>query len=79
MEADIPVSAVANILIGHEAMEDKLVYDILTAMFDHTDELVAVHKEAESIALKAAVVGSPIPYHPAAVKYFKDKGLEIKM
>jgi uncharacterized protein len=78
MEADVPVGAVANLLIVHEAMDDKLAYDILAAMFDHKDELVAVHQQAESIELKGAVTGSPIPYHKAALKYFKDKGLEVK-
>jgi len=78
VEQDVAVSAVANLLIAHEAMDDKLVYDILAAIFDHKPELVAIHKQAESIDLKSAVVGSPVPFHKGAIKYFKDKGLDIK-
>lgn len=78
LEEDVPVAAVANLLIANEAMDEKLAYDILAAIFDHREELVAVHKQADSIELKGAVVGSPIPYHKGALKYFKDKGLEIK-
>jgi uncharacterized protein len=77
MEDDLPVAAVANTLIAHEAMDDKLVLEILSAIFDHRPELVAVHKQAESIDLKGAVEGSPIPYHKAAQKFFKDKGLNV--
>jgi hypothetical protein len=78
LEADLPVAAVANILIAHEAMDEKLVYDILAAMFDHKDDLVAVHKQAESVDLKAAIKGSPIPFHSGALKYYKDKGLNVQ-
>ncbi len=73
----LPVAAVANTLIAHEAMDDKLVLEILSAIFDHKPELVAVHKQAESIDLKGAVHGSPILYHKAAQKYFKEKGLDV--
>jgi uncharacterized protein len=78
VEADVPAAAVANLLIVHEAMDEKLAYDILSAIFDHRDELVAVHKQAESVELKGAVAGSPIPFHKSAIKYFKDKGLDVK-
>jgi uncharacterized protein len=78
LEEDVPVAAVANLLIVNEAMDEKLAYDILAAIFDHRDDLVAVHKQAESVELKGAVLGSPIPYHKGALKYFKDKGLDVK-
>ncbi len=77
IEADVPVAAVANLLICHEALDEKFVYDMLAAIFDHRDELVAVHKQAESIVLKEAVIGSPIPFHKGALKYYKDKGLTV--
>ena len=77
VEEDIPTSAVANLLIVHEAMDEKLAGQILAAIFDHVPELVAIHKQAESLDLKQAVVGSPIPFHKGAIQYFKDKGLSI--
>ena len=77
VDVDIPVAAVGNILIVSESADEKLVYDIMAAMFDHTPELVAIHKEAENISLKAAAVGSPIPYHKGAQRFFKEKGIEV--
>ncbi len=77
VDADVSVGAVANILIVHESMDDKVVAGILSAIFDHKDELVAVHKQAEDINLKTAVTGSPIPFHKAALQYYKDKGLNV--
>lgn len=78
VESDVAVAAVGNILICHEKMDDKLVHDILSAIFDHNSELVAVHKEAESIDVKASSTGSPIPYHKAAIQYYKEKGIEVQ-
>jgi len=54
------------------------VYDILAALFDHKADLVAVHKQAESLDLKAAVKGSPIPFHDSAIKFYKDRGLNAQ-
>lgn len=75
--ADVPVAAVGNILIVNENMDEKLAYDILNTMFSHLPELIAVHKEAENITLTNAVKGSPLPFHKGAVKFYKDKKIEI--
>jgi hypothetical protein len=38
---------------------------------------VAVHKEAQHIALENQLKGgSPIPFHPGALKYFSEKGVK---
>lgn len=74
-DADVPVAGVANLLVAHEKMEESLAYNIVKAMFDHKDELVAVHKEAENLKLESAVVGSSVPFHPGAIKFYKEKGV----
>ncbi|MBI4962854.1 MAG: TAXI family TRAP transporter solute-binding subunit [Desulfomonile tiedjei] len=78
VDNDVPVAAVANCLVAHENMDEKLVYEILAALFDHKADLVAVHKQAEAISLESAVKGSPIPYHKGAQKFFKEKGLNLQ-
>ncbi len=77
MEADVPVAAVTNLLVAHERMEEPLAYQITKALLEHTADLVAVHKAAQEITLKTAVVGSPIPFHPGAIRYYKDKGIRV--
>jgi len=42
-----------------------------------TADLVAVHQAAKEITLKSAAVGSPIPFHPGALRYFKEKGVKV--
>ncbi|MEW6187487.1 MAG: TAXI family TRAP transporter solute-binding subunit [Thermodesulfobacteriota bacterium] len=77
MTTDTPVAAVANVLLCHEKMDAQLAYNILKTFFAHKPELVAVHKEANNLTLEEAVDGSPIPFHPGAIKFFKEKGMKI--
>src|SRR5205807_2702049 len=79
MDADNPQATVMNLLVAHQNMDDKTAYNIVRAVFDHKDELVRVHKEAENFKLENQKAdASPIPWHPGAVKYFAEKGIKLK-
>ena len=59
-------------------MPDDLAYNIVKTIFDKKADLVAVHKEAQAIDYKYQLTdNSPIPWHPAALKYFTDKGVKM--
>jgi TRAP transporter TAXI family solute receptor len=76
---DVPITVVWNVLLCHENMSEKIVYDIVKAIFDHKQEIIAVHKDASFISLETQATGaSPIPLHPGAIRYFKEKGIKIK-
>jgi TRAP transporter TAXI family solute receptor len=77
MESDVPVAAATNLLAVHERMEEPMAYQITKLLHEHTAELVAVHQAAREITLKTAVVGSPVPFHPGALRYYKEKGIKI--
>ena len=67
-----------NILVVNEKADEKVVYDIVKTMFEKKAEIVAVHKDASYLALENQLTGgSPIPFHPGALKYFKEKGLKV--
>jgi len=73
------VADVWNLLVVNEKMDEKLVHDVVKAMFEHKADLVAVHSEAKSLDLaKQYEVGSPVPFHPGAARYFAEKGLKAK-
>jgi len=78
MDSEVPVACVANLLICREKMEDALVYSILKALFEHQPDLVAVHKEAINLTLATATVGSSLPFHPGAIKYYREKGIQVQ-
>ena len=70
--------AVWNILVVNEKADEKIVYDIVKTMFKKKAEIVAVHKDASFLSLDNQLTGgSPIPFHPGALKYFKEKGLKV--
>jgi hypothetical protein len=78
MDKDNPQATVMNLLVAHEKMDDKTAYNIVKAVFDHRDELIRAHKEAENIKLEIQKKdASPIPWHPGAVKYFTEKGVKL--
>ena len=76
MAADVRNATVWNILFVHAAMSEDLAYQIARLLFERRDALVAVHKEAEQIALANQERRlSPIPFHPGAVRYFRERGM----
>lgn len=78
MEADNQAATVTNLLVVHQNMDDKTAYNIVKAVFDHRDELIRVHKEAENIKLEnQKTEASSIPWHPGAIKFFAQKGIKI--
>jgi uncharacterized protein len=79
MEADNQAATVTNLLAVHRDMNEDLAYKIVKAVFDHRDDLIRVHKEAQNIKLEnQKVENSSIPWHPGAIKYFGEKGIKLK-
>ncbi len=78
MTVDNKATAVANLLVANANMSDQTVYNIVKTIFDKHADLVAVHKAALDIKLSRQTPdASPVPWHPGAVKYFKEKGLKF--
>jgi TRAP transporter TAXI family solute receptor len=76
IETAVQVAAATNLLSVHERMDEPMAYQITKLLHEHTPELAAVHQAATEITLKGAVVGSPIPFHPGALRYYKEKGIK---
>ena len=66
-----------NILVTNDKMTDQMAYDIVKTLMEKKPELVAVNKEAGNIDLRYQKIGSPLPYHPGARKYFEEKGVKF--
>ena len=79
MAADNKQATVMNILVSHENLSDQAAYSIVKTIFDHQKDLIAVHKEAENFKLEnQKTAASPLPWHPGALKYFKEKGVKLQ-
>jgi TRAP transporter TAXI family solute receptor len=77
-DKDNAITIVQNILVANAKMPDQVAYDIVKTFIEKQPELVAVHREAASITLaNQSPKNSPIPWHPGAQKYFKEKGVAM--
>jgi len=78
MTADNKQATVMNILVANENMSEQTAYDIVKTIFDKRQDLIAVHKEAENFKLEnQKQAATPIPFHPGAVRYFKERGVKL--
>jgi len=66
-----------NILVTSDKMSNDMAYQIVKTLMEKKPELVAVHKEAGNIDLRYQAVGSPLPWHPGAKKYFEEQGVKF--
>ena len=71
---DVPVVAVANLLVVADTMPEPLAYDITRLLFERKAELAAIHPQANDLSLDTALTGSPIPFHPGAIRYYRERG-----
>lgn len=67
--------AVINYLVTHAEVSDEMAYQMTKLMFENLPEMEAAHKAAKDIKLDKALEGMPIPLHPGAEKFYKEKGL----
>jgi TRAP-type uncharacterized transport system substrate-binding protein len=56
-------------------MPEGLAYDITRLLFERHHELAAIHPEARNLSPVTAVAGSPAPFHPGAVRWYREKGV----
>ena len=73
--ADVPVVAVANLLVVSEEMAEPLAYDITRLLFEKQPQLATIHPQANDLSLESALTGSPIPFHPGAIRYYRERGV----
>lgn len=71
-------TVVWNILVANANMPDDMAYNIVKTFIEKREDLVAVHREARNFTIDNQVKDySPIPWHPGAAKYLKEKGAKM--
>jgi len=74
-DKDVPTAAVVNYLVTSSAVSDDLAYQMTKLVFESLPELANSHVAGKEIKLETAASGSPVPLHPGAIRYYKEKGL----
>jgi TRAP transporter TAXI family solute receptor len=74
-DKDVLVMGVRNLLVVGSKMNEKTAYEITKAIYTHLNELATYHASVKDVTLKDAVDVAGVPFHPGALKFFKEKGL----
>jgi TRAP-type uncharacterized transport system substrate-binding protein len=56
-------------------MPEQLAHDITQLLFDRKNELAAIHPQARTLSLDTALTGSPVPFHPGAIRFYREKNV----
>lgn len=75
-EKDVLLPGFWNIAIASSELSEDLVYNLVKTTFEKHEDLLAVDPSAKE-TLVENVKYSTVPYHPGAVKYYKEVGIEI--
>jgi hypothetical protein len=75
-DADVPTAGVVNFLVTHDGVPEETAYLMTKSMFENLDQMIAAHGAAKSIKLEDAVTAMPVPLHPGAERYYKEKGVQ---
>lgn len=77
--ATVPSVAVQAVMVTSTAVSEDSVYKAMKATFGSEADLKAIHPSLGlNYSIDKAVKGLPAPLHPGAVKFFKEKGLNVK-
>jgi len=73
---DVETITVWNFMVVHKDAPEDLIYEIVNKTFENVDILIAAHPSAKETKPEY-IVNSPIPLHPGALKYYKEKNIKI--
>lgn len=75
IDAPVSVVGVANVLVVNASIPEALAYDITRLLIEKRSDLVAIHPEARHLAPESASAPNPAPFHPGAIKLYREKGV----
>lgn len=72
---DVVVSGLPNILAVHQDFPENIAYALLATIFDQREDWDGIHPEAKNMTLQTAPQNNPVPLHPGAIRFYRDRGV----
>jgi TRAP transporter TAXI family solute receptor len=77
-EKDVYTFGPKATLMAHAELPEEIAYQVTKAVFTNLEELKKTHTALSGLTTENMLEGSTIPYHPGALRYFKEAGLTVK-
>ncbi len=74
-QAEATTVAVMAMMVVRSDLPEDLVYRFTKAIFDDLKQFHDAHSAAKNLTLETALNGNPIPLHPGAARFYKEKGV----
>lgn len=74
---EVHIPSIRVMMITHDKTPDDIVYELVKMMIENPDKIKEMHKSFD-ITLDNATVGTDLPFHPGAKKYYEEKGYQVK-
>ena len=75
LDRDVSTIALGAELVVNETLPDEVAYDLARALMENIDSLRGVHGAMGDLTPEFMVSQSVIPYHPGALRYYREVGL----
>jgi len=74
-ERDLLTPAVRAMLVARSDLSEDLVYRFTRAIFEDLPQFHAAHAAAKGLTLPTAQNGMPVPLHPGAERFYRERGV----
>lgn len=74
VDSDIDAVAVGTFTATRADVPDELIYEFTKAFFENIEQFHPVHASAKQYTLAGSLEEPAIPYHPGAIRYYKEVG-----
>lgn len=72
---DAMTIALQAVLYSNAELTDDEAYNITKYLYEKTEEITAGHARGSQISIDTALNGITTPFHPGAIKYYKEVGI----
>ena len=77
LDKDYVTIGVYNFAIGRADLPDDLIYQLVKVVFENQPRLVKTHPAASETLPQNVVKNTFLPFHPGAVRYYREIGISI--
>ncbi|MEX0730917.1 MAG: TAXI family TRAP transporter solute-binding subunit [Aquisalimonadaceae bacterium] len=77
VDSAVQTISIPNVLVVNADMDDDLAYQITKVLFEHTDELIAIHPAANDTTVEFSLTSTPVSLHPGAIRYYEEVGADV--